>query len=1407
MSKVYLKLVAILIASSIVFHFIGCQNNRDNSLESSQTCPDINYVNKSSDSCINKEIKDGKIENISVNHCAEDSMSCPFSYNSVFEDIKTENISCLNSNKDNDRYPGEPCLSSDDCTPIIFISNGEEKKNYQNCINNICQGNKENETCSETKSCEVNYFCSSNKKCTLQKQKNEECSSYEECKNNLMCYENKCVDLFSLKQGSNVSAIQDESLNYLCSTDYISNNTCALSKYNTIKEYNSKGYLYCNIGETCNYLIQEEENGKYTEKSEPCKCSLSKHKISYCDLSNDDAITKARMFRLVELKKKLLDNNRHSLQRFKGKINEVRENYSSKCVEFNTKPYYYKMSSYAIDYFGFENCYDILNDYQNYTEIKAFETVSFSTNLNNESIFFLIKEVSQFKIKFNLVNNNKAIARIKLIDYYYLNTISEIDISAALEDFYTTFLFDMEAKTKILISLTFNTKELIKNVDLNFVVEEYSNSINTELIVFPIEKEYNDSLYLKHTSFNPLHQDKFILDLANYHYTDLCLENKTDQEFFYNECKEYKQNIAEDLNISLILSNINNEGLTNAAFYQGSDISSLKDFDLSDSKLYPTTFIADNTTGVMNINKNKNNRYLLVNVDKSKKTTQNDYTTSIFISTPPAVYDNIDLNTETIITFKRSIKNATTFKTYVLNNSKKTTIYEDNLIFYSNNNLYVSIGYDEINTSNLNNDALFNTLESSIINIPINKIKYLQSKVIYLSVLYKGLEDTASFSIFKTKNNFTEVKGSSYKFSYYSVTNTNYLMYTNTNSITTQFEVLNINFTRISNVKYGIFNILSKYSSISELCKETTTNFSQINEITSNTLASFSLKSNQSVLFEISSKSFSTGELRIVPDAREEKEFKLDRRILQTEASYELDSDIVFEVEPRSDITFNIEFVSEIYKYQVILLNNITTNVFLNFKTAEHLEVTKEESVLDFSSTDLTKLIFFNPSKDSKAKIMLSSAKEFEYSQNIVNYKSINNIEVDADNVFKTFVFKVEPYNDNTYYDTHSITIKATSGKFLSLEKNIFPLYSQAQFKNRIYYSEKEIFDYPVVLNDKKNYSISFKNPIESFYILIRLNAQFLRDSEITNYSVFFNRSNQLNIGVNSNIELAFNSNLLSYNFKIENPYMDDLFPIITVAKEIKKDDCWIEINNDKSHYSELVSISNEESLVNAAITKINQKDLQYSSIILICSASEINSNIFIGYVQAKESIINNLNEIKNRHFNMSITAYDNYRKIFFEPEQQFISPFDKVKYYSILIKNKNNDFRDNTEITYYFYLKHKYLFRELEEDFSTNYLNTDLEKNVVYDASLIAIDEYYNVAFCYDTDIYIDPAPYDPSSSSSSSSDKKSDKNDLPWWGIILILLGIILVLILIIFGVKLLSNTRRRNNEESMRALIIDL
>lgn len=233
-----------------------------------------------------------------VCNTTESCSAGPLGMNTIFDQLEV-NGTCMSNSiiiPKVLRYPGESCNKD---TDICF---NDAVAGNSTCVNNICQGKAEGESCTSTENCVVGLYCNTqaaNATCVKQLSEGTNCTDTFDCQNNLFCYMGKCALLGSLKSGAEVSKntvgsfSTDSNKELACESTNLNfgNQTiCVDIKYDntTASKQDTNGYVPCNWNEDCLYT---DGIDKFSKK---CGCGYNAEGQGYCPISSAQ-----RKFKLI----------------------------------------------------------------------------------------------------------------------------------------------------------------------------------------------------------------------------------------------------------------------------------------------------------------------------------------------------------------------------------------------------------------------------------------------------------------------------------------------------------------------------------------------------------------------------------------------------------------------------------------------------------------------------------------------------------------------------------------------------------------------------------------------------------------------------------------------------------------------------------------------------------------------------------------------------------------------------------------------------------------------------------------------------------------------------------------------------------------------------------------------------
>lgn len=173
-------------------------------------------------------------------------------------------------------YSGGTCRMSTDCLNGI-------------CINNTCIDSKMGSECHSHENCPLNTACINNN-CKNYLKVGEKCDSSFECEFDAFCnlFEHKCMRLFSIEDGVNITGIVDEnevSPSYVCKSGDFIEDKITIDKKTFV-------HNYCDTVENVNINCETEceynslTRNKTYKSDIRCLCGFNRHRSSYCVLGN-----------------------------------------------------------------------------------------------------------------------------------------------------------------------------------------------------------------------------------------------------------------------------------------------------------------------------------------------------------------------------------------------------------------------------------------------------------------------------------------------------------------------------------------------------------------------------------------------------------------------------------------------------------------------------------------------------------------------------------------------------------------------------------------------------------------------------------------------------------------------------------------------------------------------------------------------------------------------------------------------------------------------------------------------------------------------------------------------------------------------------------------------------------------
>lgn len=153
-------------------------------------------------------------------------------------------------------YPGDVCIFNNQCRSKL-------------CVNNICSGKSENETCTYHYDCNKDLYCESSI-CKKVKSEGDACTSDVQCDFGTMCSTynktKQCLRLYSLPVGAQVDT------NLVCSSGFMNNKKMCIEKI-----YNKSNGGSCKDESDCLYTDSDGTQSYGT-------CACNKEGKQYCSV-------------------------------------------------------------------------------------------------------------------------------------------------------------------------------------------------------------------------------------------------------------------------------------------------------------------------------------------------------------------------------------------------------------------------------------------------------------------------------------------------------------------------------------------------------------------------------------------------------------------------------------------------------------------------------------------------------------------------------------------------------------------------------------------------------------------------------------------------------------------------------------------------------------------------------------------------------------------------------------------------------------------------------------------------------------------------------------------------------------------------------------------------------------------
>lgn len=366
-------------------------NNKNNffslsTTTSTNSCTNFDcYDHSKAFSCFYNNVNDNMYN---LQTCREGEY-CP-----IFEITETQSANCITYPPNLTKFslPGELCSDSQDCMDIKYNKNGVEYKTGV-CNNTKCEGSEKNDKCEEAGSCVSGLYCNSNDICENLIEIGRKCSKTTECVMNSICYNQRCVELFSLKTGTEVFVSDGENADSrLC----ISGNLIEKSKFavnnnvDSVNNVNSQGTTYicvelkydskaheipkngvirCTLGSNCSYIYYTNENTNSSTSStlsftQKCVCGYDTEEKGYCPYALNEPSLKDRFSHYKDEQMKLITNvNNNTIHRTKENI-PVKKRYQSpgNCIDMNVDVKYHNTNRCILKVLNLDYCEKISNE-------------------------------------------------------------------------------------------------------------------------------------------------------------------------------------------------------------------------------------------------------------------------------------------------------------------------------------------------------------------------------------------------------------------------------------------------------------------------------------------------------------------------------------------------------------------------------------------------------------------------------------------------------------------------------------------------------------------------------------------------------------------------------------------------------------------------------------------------------------------------------------------------------------------------------------------------------------------------------------------------------------------------------------------------------------------------------------
>lgn len=332
-----------------------------------------NKINSSDDDkCIVSKGKLDELRTTNISSCTAKNSFCDSNKtqsNKILSDEDYFQTCSQLTSSANTKYPGESCLSDDECIENIVLDYDGTSHKVKKCNKkNVCEGTKQNDMCNSYSMCEAGNYCDDSYFCVPYYKKGNPCDYSEECENGLFCYIyysqglvkiKSCVPIFSLPLGSDISLLPEAIKEIACFSGTYYNNKCARQVYNNNKHIPDKnGLVKCEFGSKCEYVYYFSNIDIDVEEKD-CVCAYNEQGQGYCPFSTHDDSTIERFSNLIYIKK----TNLNTLSYTKNKMSiEKTDGIKKKCYEYYSNVLFNTGNTNEIKrVFNFEDCPEDMN--------------------------------------------------------------------------------------------------------------------------------------------------------------------------------------------------------------------------------------------------------------------------------------------------------------------------------------------------------------------------------------------------------------------------------------------------------------------------------------------------------------------------------------------------------------------------------------------------------------------------------------------------------------------------------------------------------------------------------------------------------------------------------------------------------------------------------------------------------------------------------------------------------------------------------------------------------------------------------------------------------------------------------------------------------------------------------------